>query len=161
MALSGTRAESSGLREFLNSPKGKGLAIGGAVMLIIVAGVFIWRAIGPSEAQSLARDRMFIDAKTGKEFKHELSAGEMIPVDAPSGGKTGYPAEACYWTKDGKTKTQPTWVLLKEAVEHKPVPTFCPDCGRLVMGHNPLPKPGGKPPPTEEEYKARPTPPER
>jgi hypothetical protein len=63
---------------------------------------------------------------------------------------TGYPAEACYWTADGGTKTEPTWVLMN-AVLGKPGPTFCPDCGRLVVARNPMPGPGVKPPPTQQE----------
>src|SRR4051812_12108663 len=116
MALSGTRQESSGLREFLNSPKGKAVSLAFAVLMVIGAVFMVWRAMGPDEATMLSRDRMFIDAKTGKAFTHELKIGEPIPVEAPSGGKTGYSAEACYWTKDGKIKKEPTWVLLKEAV---------------------------------------------
>ena len=73
-----------------------------------------------------------------------------------SGKKTGVPAEACYWTADGGTKKNPTWVLLNE-LAGKPGPTFCPDCNRLVVGHNPAPGPAGgaaiaKLPPKRDDY---------
>jgi hypothetical protein len=152
MALSGTRTESSGLREFLNSPTGKMLSVGFAVVVIAVAGFLIWRSMGLSEAEAMSRDRIFIDSKTMKPFEHELKIGDMIPVDAPSGGKTGYPAELCYWTKDGKEKKDPTPVLLKHWIGETG-PTFCPDCGRLVVGHNPMPGPTAKVPPLKSEYK--------
>jgi hypothetical protein len=97
----------------------------------------------------------YICSETGKSFTHRVEVGESIPIQSPYSGKeTGYPAEPCFWTTDGHTKTEPTWVLLNEAV-HKPGPTFCPDCGRLVVGRNPLPVPGMKPPPTQAEYAAR------
>ena len=96
---------------------------------------------------------MYIDANTGKAFDHILEKGERVPIQTPSGEKAGYPAEPCYWTKDGKAKTEPTWVLLN-VYSKKPGPTFCPDCGRLVVGHNPPPAPGESAPPTAANYKA-------
>jgi hypothetical protein len=80
--------------------------------------------------------------------------GQSIPIKAPSGNNSGYPAELCYWTKDGQAKTDPTPVLLNVLVG-KPGPTFCPDCGRLVVGHNPRPGAGVKAPMTQEEWKKR------
>ena len=156
MALSASRTESSsGLREFLNSPRGKALSLSAVVVMLAVAGLFIWRSLGPSDAEAISRDRIFIDAKTMKPFEHELKVGDTIPTKAPSGGDTGYPAELCYWTKDGKPKDTPTPVLLKSWLGDNG-PTFCPDCGRLVVGHNPPAAPGKKPPPTQAEYKPRP-----
>ncbi len=153
MGRSATETQNAGLREFLNSPQGRAILAFLAVAMIGVATYFIWGMIGPSEAEAIARDRMFIDAKTMKPFSHELKFGEFIPVDAPSGEKTGYPAELCFWTKDGKAKPDPTPVLLGQTIG-KSGPTFCPDCGRLVVGHNPQPGPDVKVPPTEAEYKA-------
>jgi len=46
-------------------------------------------------------------------------------------------------------------VLLNEATG-KPGPTFCPDCGRFVVPHNPSPQMSPKPPPTKQEYEANP-----
>ena len=138
------------MRKFFRSRAGVAIATG--LVIIGLAGVIVTiKGVFSSEGSKLSADRMFIDASTGKAFEHELTMGEPIPVKAPSGGSTGYPAEACYWTKDGRTKTEPTWVLIgiwKGSTE----PTFCPDCGRLVVGHNPAPSSGGKPPPTKDEY---------
>lgn len=98
---------------------------------------------------------MYICTETGKTFLHRNQVGESLPIHSPFSGKdTGVPAEPCYWTKDGGTKSEPTWVLVNEFI-HKPGPTFCPDCGRLVIGHNPHPGPGVRPPPTREEWTAR------
>ncbi len=78
-------------------------------------------------------------AKTLKHFQHRLTPGESFPVVSPhSNERSGYPAEKCYWTKDGRAKLEPTFVLLNEYLG-KPGPTLCPDCGRLVEPHNPLP----------------------
>jgi hypothetical protein len=96
-----------------------------------------------------------MDATTGKPYNYSIKLGDKIPVKAPSGGMAGYPAEPCYWTKDGKIKNDPTYVLLNEYVG-KPGPTFCPDCGRLVRSHNPAPQgPETRPPPTKAEYEKR------
>ncbi|HEX3359062.1 MAG TPA: hypothetical protein VHS31_18930 [Tepidisphaeraceae bacterium] len=154
MGRSATASESAGLREFLSSGKGQIIAITLALVAVIAAVMLVARQLGPSEAGAIARDRMYIDAKTMKPFEHELKIGDTIPTEAPSGDKSGYPAELCYWTKDGKIKEDPTPVLLKSWLGQSG-PTFCPDCGRLVVGHNPRPNPGAKPPPTEAEYKAR------
>src|ERR1700722_15677672 len=91
----------------------------------------------------------YVDSTNNKAFKHRNAAGESIPILAPSGQNTGYPAEPCYWNADGSTKTDPTWVILNEQLG-KTGPTFCPDCHRLVVGHNPEPGPGVKPPPTQQ-----------
>jgi hypothetical protein len=143
-----------GLREFFNSTAGKAVAI---LLILVALGAAYYSIrsnLGRSEAADLSRDRMFICSETLKPFQHDIVEGEPYPVVSPFSGKnTGYPAEACYWTKDGQTKEQPTYVLLNLAI-HKREPTFCPDCGRLVVGHNPRPQPGDKPPPTKSEYTA-------
>jgi len=141
-------------REFLDSQGGKVLA---AVLLVVAAGAIFFAlrsVIGPSEGAAIANDRWFVDSQTGKGFRVTIRPGMEIPTEAPSGGKTGYPAELCYWTKDGHISTEPFPVLLNQTVG-KPPPTFCPDCGRLVVGHNPRPEPGATPPPTQAEYKAK------
>jgi hypothetical protein len=144
------------LRAFFQTGAGKAIGIGLAVIALLVMASVIWSAIGPSDAEELSTNRMFIDAKTGKPFKHTIKAGETLPVDAPSGGKSGVPAETCFWTKDGQIKKDPTYVLLNEnAIPPKKGPTFCPDCGRLVTPMNPPAVAGRKPPPTQAEYKDR------
>ena len=138
------------LREFLRSRAGTGVA---AVLVLVglVAAVQALRGFGTSDAEAISAERMFIDATTGKPYEVELKVGMPMPAPAPSGGNTGYPAEKCYWTKDGKEKEDPTYVLLNVYKGNKD-PTFCPDCGRLVVGHNPVPGEGVSPPPTKEEH---------
>ena len=143
----------NGLREFFNSKAGK---ITGSVLGLFALALFIFMLknyMGAGEAARLSSDRMFVDSATGKAFEHRIKPGDVIPVKAPSGGNTGYPAEACYWTADGKIKQDPTPVLLNSRVG-KPGPTFCPECGRLVVMHDPTPV-AGKPPPTKAEYEKR------
>ncbi len=146
--------EESGLRRFLNTNGGKIVAAVVMIVLLGLAGYAIWDNLGASDASKLSTDRMFIDSKTGKPFEHTLRPGDVIPVKAPSGENTGYPAELCYWTPDGKIKQNPTPVLVNGRMG-KPGPTFCPDCGRLVVVHNPAPDANTKPPPTKGEYDQR------
>lgn len=83
----------------------------------------------------------FMCSETGKVFEHSMTEGEHWPVDSPyTGKKTGYPVERCYWTPDGKRKAMPTFVILNEHLG-KPGDTICPDCKRVVVGHNPPPPP--------------------
>jgi hypothetical protein len=143
----------SGFGNLLERPAGKWIAIALTIVAIGAAVYVIKDAFFPSVV-SQERSRIFVDAQTGQGFTHELQKGESIPVQAPSGGKTGYPAELCYWTKDGQIKSDPTPVLLNSWIG-KSGPTFCPDCGRLVVANNPPPLPGSRPPPTREEYEKR------
>jgi hypothetical protein len=137
-------------RDFLKGPGGKFIAA-----IAIAAGLFVIylngrKLFGESDLASTSRDRIYIDAETGQTFQHRLQVGDTTPLESPfTHKKTGYPAELCYWTKDGKRKTEPTPVLLNQ-LKGKKGPTFCPDCGRLVVQMNPI---GQNPPPTEEEYK--------
>lgn len=139
-----------GAREYFASGGGKTLAIGAAVVAVVLLVWVAWANFRNSDAAT-ANERIFIDATTGKPYNLSLKAGMAIPAAAPSGKETGYPAELCYWTADGKPKDEPTPVLLNEWAG-KAGPTFCPDCKRLVVGHNPRPGPGRSPPPTEAEY---------
>lgn len=79
---------------------------------------------------------VYMCAETNKTFMHMPVVGEMEPVESPyTKRKTGFRPEACYWTKDGKQKTKPTYVILSERLG-KTGATICPDCGRLVLPHN-------------------------
>lgn len=143
-----------GIREWLNTKGGRVIVI---VLLVPVLAGAVYslysfkKTGGPPD---FVNYRMCICTETGKTFRHRLEPGESLPYYSPYSGKnTGLPAEPCYWTKDGGTKSEPTWVLINEYL-HKPGPTFCPDCGRLVIGHNPPPGPGVQPPPTQQEWMA-------
>jgi hypothetical protein len=141
------------LRKFFQTGVGVATASGLVIVGIIVL-VFTLRSALTSDAEQMAANRVFIDSTTMKPFKVVLTPGLEVPTKAPTGGMTGYPTEECWWTKDGKVRSEPFHVLLKESMG-QPGPTFCPDCGRLVVGHNPIAAPGKKPPPTEAEYKSR------
>lgn len=147
----------SGIREFINSPKGRVVTTLAAVALCVVAvGVLVWVLLaGSNPAVRSSTDRVFMCAETGKTFSYTIRVGDTIPVISPhSGRKTGYEPELCYWTADGKVKRNPTYVLLNETVG-KSGPTFCPDCGRLVVAMNPVAIEGNPPPPTQRELADR------
>jgi hypothetical protein len=143
------------VREFLETPAGKAIGVG----LAIVAGALFWFSMKrnlTNEAAALSRERVMMCSETLKSFKAELTDGSTFPMKSPhSGKKTGYPAELCYWTNEGTTKKEPTPVLVGHYLGKGDEPTFCPDCGRLVVPRNPSPGPGAKPPPTRAEYKPR------
>ena len=135
---------------FLEKPAGKFAA--GAVAIVGIVGMAYtaFTMFTSSPAAQLAK-QTFVDSTTGLSFSHTVTPGELPPVQAPSGGRTGYPPELCYWTADGKPKDQPDYVLLNEEVG-KPGPTFCPVCHRLVVHHNPSATSGARVPPTQAEY---------
>ena len=113
-----------------------------AAILIIACLVFIARqfaGFGDSPGAG-TRTRVAIDAETGDVFmKFHIRDGQSLPWPHPRSGKlTVYPAESCHWTKDGQAKIEPTYVLLNELIGSSD-PTVCPDCGRRVVPHNPLP----------------------
>ena len=137
------------------SPGQVALAVCGLIAVFAV----VWWLNKDTDADDLAensRNPWFVCTETGKPFRKELERGMRFPVESPHSGKpTGVPAELCFWTKDGQPTQDPTPVLLNESAG-KTGPTFCPDCGRLVVAHNPVPLVGVKPPPTQAEYAARP-----
>ena len=142
----------SKLSEFARTGGGKVAAV--AIIAAAVAlMVYSVRGFSRSEGAALTSERPFICAETGKTFTYKIKLGDTFPVESPHTGKrTGYHAEACYWTKDGKIKPEPTYVLLNRYL-NKSGPTFCPDCGRLVREMNDPPMEGQAPPPTAEELK--------
>lgn len=144
----------SGIREFLNSGPGKVVSALVCLGAVGLAALLIYRNLASNPAVA-ANQRVFVDVATGQPFGHDLKLGEEIPVLAPSGQQTGYPTEACFWTKDGKPKETATFVVLNETMG-KTGPTFCPDCDRLVVGHNPVASADRQPPPTREEMSKRP-----
>ena len=143
------------LGDFLRTPRGKAVGTITASLALIAVAVLFYSYFGTSKEARAANHRVFICAETRKTFEADLKVGMTIPIHSPHSGKdTGWPAELCYWNKDGTAKKEPTPVLLRSYVGERG-PTFCPDCGRLVVGHNPFPVEGMRPPPTEEEYKQR------
>lgn len=142
-----------GLRKFLQGSTGKAAGI---VLVAAALGlmVFVLKDSFTGRAAAMSRDRMFICSKTGKTFEYTLKVGDKLPVQSPhSGEKTGYPAEACFWTADGGIKKEPTWVLLNQYAG-KPGPTYCPDCGRIVTALNQPAMQGMKPPAKKDEIKS-------
>ena len=141
------------MREFLNTPAGKVVAI---ILIVIgeaAAAYSIMFQTGNSVVAG-ANEQVFVDAATGLSFTHRMHAGEIQPIVAPSGGKTGYIPEQCTWTADGHAKSQPDYVLLNENIGKSGL-TFCPVCGRLVVAHNPHAIEGQRPPPTKQQYLSR------
>ena len=146
---------STGVRDFLRGRAGKIVGVAGAVVALIAAVVVARDSFGPPAETRNSNDRVFICAETGKTFNYTIKRGDMFPIKSPYSGKnTGYEAEKCFWTADGKIKKEPTYVLLNEFVK-KPGPTFCPDCHRQVVRFNPPPLEGSEPPPKESEMKDR------
>lgn len=142
------------LSQFLESSAGKAAGIAFALLALAGAIYFGITSFSGNATAAEANGRMFIDAKTGQPFPHELTVGEMIPIKAPSGGNTGFPAERCNWTTDGKPGTKTTYVLMNEWVG-KPGPTFCPDCKRRITANNQPAVEGAKAPPLESEMRSR------
>lgn len=148
------------IRKFVNTGAGR---ITAGLLLAFAMAFMFWTlsdAFGEPSFARASRDRLFIDTTTGQPFEAEMQTGWRIPIPAPSGENTGVPAEMCSWNKDGTVRKSPVPVLLNEYVK-KPGPTFCPDCGRLVVLRNPTFEYGAtdlpSPPPTEAEWKSKPT----
>jgi hypothetical protein len=146
------------LRQKLNDG-GRAAAV--AAIAVIVIGVLVLfvaarSSFGPSSAAVHNGERVYICSESGKTFTYSPTPGaKLFPVRSPYSGKdTGYPAQLCYWTADGKIKKDPTPVLMNSYIGKKG-PTFCPDCNRLVPVNNPVVTDGAPPPPTRDEYYAR------
>jgi hypothetical protein len=142
----------AGLREWLQGPSGKFTAVALCVIALVAAGYSIF--FGDPNPAAVANEVWYVDSQTGKPYRYTPTMGETLPARSPS-GNTGYPAELCFWTKDGTPKAEPTPVLLNRWVG-KQDPTFCPDCDRLVVGRNPPAAEGRRPPPTRAEVAQNP-----
>ncbi len=117
------------------------MAVGG-VAILLVSGFLIVRGVGGlgSNLGDATRSVVAGDSESGRIFEnYRIKDGDSWPWKHPStGNRTLYPAEACYWTSDGQAKLEPTYVVLN-SIMGKEGPTTCPDCGREVVAHNPMP----------------------
>src|SRR4051794_12781110 len=104
------------VREFLRSSAGKITAAVLTLVAIVLLISSIRSNLGASDVATLSRSRIYICSETGKTFNYDvMKYGSKMPVKSPyTGRETAYPAELCYWTKDGKVKKDPTYVLLKQ-----------------------------------------------
>jgi hypothetical protein len=113
----------------------------GVVALIVAAFIAVRgpRGLGQDPAAASQR-RPAIDAQSGEAFpEFRVGRGETQPWKNPKTGERSlYPAELCYWQKDGTVTLEPTYVLLNEYAG-KTGDTICPACGRKVVPHNPAP----------------------
>ncbi len=114
--------------------------IAGIVTLVAALVIIVVQMLGGETPGDLSRRRTVIDAQTLEVLEEfPITDGGAQPWTNPKTGKKSlYMAEKCFWTKDGKAKTKPTFVLLNNYAG-KPGDTICPDCGRKVVGHNPMP----------------------
>lgn len=142
-AIRGGTGASPGGVNARNARKQKVMAVASVAVLLLSGGIIYWQLFtGPPSAAAETRQRDLIDAKTGKQYlKFKIPPNSRFPYTNPDTGEaTLYPAELCYWTRDGKAKLPPTYVLLNEYAG-RPGDTICPDCGRKVVPHNPMPPP--------------------
>jgi hypothetical protein len=113
--------------------------VGAIVALVLAAIIFIWQTGGGADPRGESEKLTVICSETGEVMKITLREGDKGPfVNPKTTRRTLFPAERCFWTRDGKAKLEPTQVLLNEYVG-KPGETLCPDCGRPVRPRNPLP----------------------
>ena len=116
----------------------------GGVSLIVAIGALAFLATrvggGPPDAGAASRMRVAMDAPTGEVFeKFKIKEGDAAPWEHPeTGERTVYPIEKCYWAADGGASATPSYVILNEMLGETG-PTTCPDCGRQVVRHNPMP----------------------
>jgi hypothetical protein len=136
-------------------PVGFGVAAAAVLVGVVVLGYSARNHLGPSEAARLSSDRVYICSQTGKTFRYSDKVANKYPVRSPhSGTDTGYPAQFCFWTRDGQFKAEPSYVLHNSFIG-KPGPTFCPECDRLVrLDAGPVTA-NSVAPPTRDEYMKR------
>ncbi len=143
------------LRNWLNTTPGRVVTLVGLLILGGIAVSSVYSSLRGPESIRAMSEQVYVCSETKKSFTKSLSIGDTSPVESPySDKKTGYPAELCFWTKDGKFKADPTYVLL-ESYTGKNVPTFCPDCDRLVQPRNPPAGEDFPPPPTRAQFGGR------
>ncbi|MBX3097869.1 MAG: hypothetical protein KF812_13530 [Fimbriimonadaceae bacterium] len=151
----GSPARQSNLMEDLEQPaakkreasgskiSGKAIfSIAASVISVIVLSFAIWSMYSNymNDPRRAAWTPTLKDVETGEVFEQfSVARGSNMPYRNPKTGKNNlYPVEACYWTKEGKAKMTPTYVILNSTLG-KPGKTTCPDCGRTVVMYNPRP----------------------
>jgi hypothetical protein len=143
------------MMQFLHTRIGRALVFVVFILLLAFVSYQVYALLRPNDRTQELNRRWFVCTETHKAYQLDLNDVKEIPAPSPFSGKnTGQPAELCYWTAEGKPKDIPTPVLLNDYIGDSS-PTFCPDCGRLVVGRNPAPSPGMSPPPTKAEYEAQ------
>jgi len=114
------------------------LSIGLSILALASAVVGFQLFFRGADAADFANAVVCIDAESGKVVKDFVPpAGKMAPWTGRGFTKL-YPAERCYYDKDGKVKSEPTYVLVK-ALLGQEGETLCPDCNRKVTLRNPSP----------------------
>lgn len=109
-----------------------------AAGLIGYAAYAVWGTIGGGAEISKANTKGFKDSETGEVFQIKLEIGMKFPLENPKTGKnTLYPTEICYAGKC--LKKGGTYVILNSTLG-KDEPTYCPECGTIVVPRNPGPK---------------------
>lgn len=126
-----------------NGPLSGGLGVFLVIVLLGTSTYLIFRTLTTAEPPTPEPlDAVFMCTETNTTFPYAMKQGEQWPVVSPySNRHTGFPAESCYWIMEGnewKRKRTPTYVVLNAHLG-KSGDTLCPDCGRIVIGHNPLP----------------------
>jgi hypothetical protein len=126
----------------------------GALAFVVLIGIVVLYVIHSMGNAAIDRThgRLFVDSESGKTYYLAIKVGMATcpAINPDTGNPTLYMPEMCYWNADGSTKTTPTYVILNFQ-RGKAGPTFCPDCGRLVVANNPPPG-GQSPPPTRQEF---------
>lgn len=139
----GTRATHSPGPSRLRDPRILG-GVAAALFTVAAAVVAVQVLFGEPSPGAASRFRTVIDSESGEVFEDfRVALDGMFPYVNPQTGRpTLYPAEACFWNRDGTAKLDPTWVFVRTYADKSAGETVCPDCGRRVVPHNP-------PPPTE------------
>jgi len=128
-------------------PLSGGLGVVVFIVLFGAAAFLTYRTLSTAEPEVLEpRTEIFKCAETGETFEVLVRPGDKWPIESPFSKKlTGYPTEACWWTAEGGIQDKPTYVILNDYLG-TPGDTICPDCGQIVLPHNPRPEPGDTPP---------------
>lgn len=116
-----------------------------AVAVFLAAGGVAWYTLGGDDQFETANLRGFMCNECKEAYEYIPKEGDIEPLKCPNcGAMAGYQAEACFWTRgpDGeyKAKLTPTYVILLQRLDpNSEEETICPDCGKVVVGHNPMP----------------------